>query len=170
MQPVIFNVQITIGVSQELKALLQPMVKYMQTTPAVTAEAEEKEAAKIEQPVVDNTPTEEQAAADPTPAKQPAKEYTEVDVRAAMDATRKRIEGDGWKENPNSEGYKQWHRVLTAWFKTAANACGSEKPSTLADSESRGRFIELCDTVSVNDAGELVSDLNSFAEWERTQS
>ena len=91
------------------------------------------------------------------PAKEEAKEYTEVDVRAAMDRTRKRIEGENYKEKPDSEGYKKWHRVLTGWFKNTAAVYGAEKPSALPDSESRAKFIACCDAVYVKD-DELVED------------
>ena len=77
------------------------------------------------------------------------KEYTEVDIRAAMDRTRKRIEGEDYKEKPDSEGYKTWHKRLTAWFKNTAALCGAEKPSALPDSESRTKFIAACDAVEI---------------------
>lgn len=165
MQPIQINVSVTIGVSQELKGLLLPLVAQLppveapapkpakvQTQPAV------EEPAPVEQPQPE-APVEDPApAADPAPAKDPAKEYTEVDVRAAMDATRRRIEGENWKEKPDSEGYKKWHRVLNAWFKNTAAMFGAEKPSALPDSQSRYNFIRCCEEVYVNDAGELDSD------------
>lgn len=104
----------------------------------------------------------EQQAAEPAPA-EPAeqqaqnKEYTEVDVRAAMHKVRQRIEGENYKEQPDSEGYKKWHKVLTGWFKNTAAFCGAEKPSALPDSQSRYQFIQCCEHVKVvND--ELVED------------
>lgn len=106
-------------------------------------------------------PAEQQAAepAPAEPAEQPAqkKEYTEVDVRAAMHKARQRIEGENYKEQPDSEGYKKWHKVLTGWFKNTAAFCGAEKPSALPDSNSRYQFIRCCEGVKVvND--ELVED------------
>ena len=163
MQPIQINV--TIGVSEELKALLQPIVEHLQQQS--TAPAEEP-ARKIgfntEEPKeADEYPilVPEEPAAEPiaAPAEQPAtKSYTEVDVRAAMDAARKRIEGEGWKENPDSEGYKKYHRPLTAWFKKTAALYGAEKPSALPDSESRGKFIAACERVRVDDDG-TITDL-----------
>ena len=163
MQPIQINV--TIGVSEELKALLQPIVEHLQQQQS-TAPAEEpvrkigfntdetKEATEYpilvpEEPVTEKTSATEQPA---------AKSYTEVDVRAAMDAARKRIEGEGWKENPDSEGYKKYHRQLTAWFKETAALYGAERPSALPDSESRGKFIAACERVRVDDDG-TISDL-----------
>ena len=106
-------------------------------------------------------PAEQQAEehAPAEPAEQPAqkKEYTEVDVRAAMHKVRQRIEGENYKEQPDSEGYKKWHKVLTGWFKNTAAFCGAEKPSALPDSNSRCQFIRCCEGVKVvND--ELVED------------
>lgn len=111
------------------------------------------------QPVAENMETETVAPIETAPveAAQENKTYTEVDVREAMDRTRKRIEGENWKENPDSEGYKKWHRRLTAFFKNTAALYGAEKPSTLPDSESREKFIKCCDAVYVKD-DELVED------------
>lgn len=162
MQPIQINVQVTIGVSQELNALLLPMVRNLQAAPAVAAEPAKEPVTVEPQPAVENKPAEDPAPVEAAPAEPadeaPEKEYTEVDVRAAMDAARKRIEGENYKEKPDSEGYKKWHRVLTAWFKNTAAMFGAEKPSALPDSESRYKFIRCCEEVFVNDAGELDSD------------
>lgn len=72
-------------------------------------------------------------------------EYTELDVRAAIERTRKRIEGEDYKNHPESEAYKKWHRALTTWFLTTAATYGAPKPSDLADHDSRRRFIESCE-------------------------
>lgn len=162
MQPIQINVQVTIGVSQELNALLLPMVRNLQAAPAVAAEPAKEPVTVEPQPAVENKPAEDPAPVEAAPAEPaaeaPEKEYTEVDVRAAMDAARKRIEGENYKEKPDSEGYKKWHRVLTAWFKNTAAMFGAEKPSALPDSESRYKFIRCCEAVFVNDAGELDSN------------
>ncbi len=105
-------------------------------------------------PVQEPAPEPQQ---EPEPAQEGAKEYTEVDVRAAMDRTRKRIEGENYKEKTDSEGYKKWHRVLTGWFKNTAAMFGAEKPSALPDSESRAKFIACCDAVQVK-GDELIED------------
>lgn len=151
MQPIQINV--TIGVSDDLKALLQPIVEHLQQSAIPVDEPVRKIGFNTDEP---KEPTAAQIAA---PVEQPAaKEYTEVDVRAAMDAARKRIEGEGWKENPDSEGYKKYHRPLTAWFKETAALYGAEKPSALPDSESRGKFIAACERVRVDGAG-TITDL-----------
>lgn len=83
------------------------------------------------------------------------REYTEADVRAAIDRARQRIEGDDWKDNPDGEGYKKWHRALTSWFKVTAALFGADRPSELPDSRSRMNFIRCCDEVEIKD-GALV--------------
>lgn len=119
--------------------------------PQPEAAKPEPEPAPVQEPAPEPQP-EPQA-----PAKEETKEYTEVDVRAAMDRTRKRIEGENYKEKTDSEGYKKWHRVLTGWFKNTAAMFGAEKPSALPDSESRAKFIACCDAVQVK-GDELVED------------
>lgn len=122
-----------------------------QPKPEVENKQEEAAVAQTEQPAAEPAPAE--------PAEQPAqnKEYTEVDVRAAMHKVRQRIEGENYKEQPDSEGYKKWHKVLTGWFKNTAAFCGAEKPSALPDSKNRYQFIQCCERVKVvND--ELVQD------------
>lgn len=119
--------------------------------PQPEAAKPEPEPAPVQEPAPEPQP-EPQA-----PAQEGAKEYTEVDVRAAMDRTRKRIEGENYKEKTDSEGYKKWHRALTGWFKNTAAMFGAEKPSALPDSESRAKFIACCDAVYVK-GDELVED------------
>ncbi|MBR2638785.1 MAG: hypothetical protein IKD40_08100 [Bacteroidaceae bacterium] len=92
------------------------------------------------------------------PQKQePAKEYTEVDVRAAMDRTRKRFEGEDYKDKTDSDLYKKYHRALTAQFKNMAAVLGSDKPSTLPSSELREAFIKMCDELILGDNGEITT-------------
>lgn len=172
MQPIQINVSVNIGVTPELNGLLTSLFNRPQVEAPAAAPAQKKPRAAKQQPVVENpepqqetapaaepeqTPEPKTEAAAPVEAAQENKTYTEVDVREAMDRTRKRIEGENWKENPDSEGYKKWHRRLTAFFKNTAALFGSEKPSTLPDSESRYKFIATCDAVYVKD-DELVED------------
>lgn len=170
MQPIQINVQVNIGVTSELFTLLSSVVNRPAQLAEVPAAPRNKKPAKPQpepKPEVANqpNPTDGQAtAAKPEPAPEPqapakeeTKEYTEVDVRAAMDRTRKRIEGEDYKEKTDSEGYKKWHRVLTGWFKNTAAMYGAEKPSALPDSESRAKFIACCDAIQVK-GDELVED------------
>ena len=168
MQPIEINVKVTIGMENALLGVLTKLMIREEAPEAVPAPKPRKQAKQVEQepqpkPEVKNpqaeaaAPQTEQPAAEPAPAEpaapaeQPAqnKEYTEVDIRAAMDRTRKRIEGEDYKEKPDSEGYKTWHKRLTAWFKNTAALFGAEKPSALPDSESRAKFIAACDAVEI---------------------
>ena len=163
MQPIEINVKVTIGMENALLGVLTKLMNREAAPEAVPAPKPRKQAKQVEQepqpkPEVEN-PQAEPAPAEPAPAEPAAqnKEYTEVDVRAAMHKTRQRIEGENYKEQPDSEGYKKWHKVLTGWFKNTAAFCGAEKPSALPDSNSRYQFIQCCEGVKVvND--ELVED------------
>lgn len=167
MQPIQINVSVNIGVTPELNGLLSSLLSRSQVEALDAAPVQRKTRAAKQQPAVENQPeaktekpepqTETAEAAAPVEAAPENKTYTEVDVREAMDRTRKRIEGENYKENPNGELYQKWHRRLTAFFKNTAALYGSEKPSTLPDSESRYRFIACCDAIYVKD-DELVED------------
>ncbi len=149
MEPIQINVQVNIGLTNVMRALLESIFTRQQ--PTEKASAEETPAQETGEKVsAENKPQPEQA--EETPAQETGeKEYTEVDVRAAMDATRRRIEGEDYKEKTDSEGYRKWHRALTAWFKSTAIALGSDKPSALPDSESRAKFIAACEGLGVVD-------------------
>ena len=178
MQPIQINVQVNIGLTSELFTLLSSVVNRPAQLAELPAAPRNKKPAKPQpepKPEVTNQPDPndgqataapeepaEEAKPEPTPEPEPvpqatAKEYTEVDVRAAMERTRKRIEGENYKEKTDSEGYKKWHRVLTGWFKNTAAMFGAEKPSALPDSESRAKFIACCDAVQVK-GDELIED------------
>lgn len=166
MQPIQINVQVNVGLNAELYTLLSAVLNRPAQVAELPAAPKPNKPAKPEpKPEVANNPTE---AAKDTPEPQPEqapepqpqnekKEYTVVDVRAAMDRTRRRIEGEDYKEKPDGEGYKRWHRQLTAWFKNTAAVFGAEKPSALSDSESIEKFIQCCEEVKVKN-DELVTD------------
>lgn len=169
MQPIQINVSVNLGVTSELAALLSsaledrkqvepeaPKPAPPEKTTKTAAERPAEEAAPAA--AVEEKPAEAEApkpAAEPEPVQ---KEYTEVDVREAMDSARKRIEGENYKERTDSEDYQKWHRKLTTMFKEISARYGSDKPSTLPDSESREKFIRSCDTLAVVD-GKLTEDL-----------
>lgn len=166
MQPIQINVQVNVGLNAELYTLLSAVLnRPAQVAELPSAPKPNKPAKPEPKPEVVNKQAE--AAKDapepqPTPEPEPQpqnekKEYTVVDVRAAMDRTRRRIEGEDYKEKPDGEGYKRWHRQLTAWFKNTAAVFGAEKPSALSDSESIEKFIQCCDEVKVKN-DELVTD------------
>lgn len=149
MEPIQINVAVNIGVTPELSEFLSMILDRKQVTPCQAREPEEKKEIVVEAPaVINHEPTEpEQPAPVEAP---PVKELTEVDVREAMDRCRKRIEGEDYKENTSSEGYKKWHRQLTSWFKNTSAALGAEKPSALPDHDSRAAFIEMCEQVTAD--------------------
>ena len=82
------------------------------------------------------------------------KPLTAEDVRAAMHATRQRIEGEDYKENTNGDLYKKYHKPLTAQFKNIAALLGAEKPSALP-SDKIANFIEQCNGLQVMEDGTI---------------
>ena len=74
-----------------------------------------------------------------------------------MEKTRKRIEGDDYKENTSGEKYKKYHRQLTAQFKNIAALLGSDKPSTLPSSELRESFCKQCDELVIDGDGNITT-------------
>lgn len=174
MQPIQINVQVNIGLDTGLSKLLSkllpgllpraaegrveltPSPEEKEITDAAVKEAAEAQAGKITQE--QNPVPEPETAPEPeAPAKEETKKYTEADVRAAIDRTRKRIIGEDYRAHPDSEMYKKWYRALSDWFKNTSAVFGGAKPSLLPDSESRAKFIACCDAVYVKD-GVLTED------------
>lgn len=148
MEPIKINVNVQVGVTEELYSLLRNLLP----EPAVQQQESKTDEASQTAEVINPEPTPEPKKEEAAPAKEEAdKEYTEVDVRAAMERTRKRIEGEDYKENTNSEKYKKYHRRLTAEFKNIAAFLGSEKPSALPTSELRRNFCNRCDELILED-------------------
>ena len=85
------------------------------------------------------------------------KPLTAEDVRAAMHATRQRIEGEDYKENTNGDLYKKYHKPLTAQFKNIAALLGAEKPSALTP-DKIADFIEQCNGLQVMEDGTIGSN------------
>ena len=165
MDTIKINVNVQIGVTKELFGLLSAFQH--RSAPAVAAapaESKPDEAAapaEVEQPKPEPEAKKEEAAPKAEAKKEAApanKEYTEVDVRAAMERTRKRIEGDDYKENTNGEKYKKYHRQLTAKFKNIAALLGSEKPSALPSSELRETFCAQCDELVIGEDGNITTN------------
>lgn len=144
------TINVQVGVSPEVAELVRKAVAMIMSV---------RQPAEMPKPTPE-TPTNVEPAKAELPAEeasQPAKAPTMEDVRSAMHKARQRVEGENYKEQPDSEGYKKWHKVLTTWFKNTAAFCGAEKPSALPDSKSRYQFIRSCEGVKVvND--ELVED------------
>ena len=162
MDPIKINVSVQIGVTEELSALLAHFVK-PEAKPTTRVKKEKKQEAPqpVEAPAANEQPADipgdmPEKVFNGTAQEVEAKEYTEVDVRAAMDKTRRRIEGEDYKDNTGSENYKKYHRQLTAQFKNIAALLGSDKPSALPTSELRSQFINACDELVVEN-GEITT-------------
>lgn len=162
MEPIKINVNVQVGVTEELYGLLRNLLPGAKPVAAPEPAGQQQESKTDEAPqaaeVINPEPAPESKKEETTPAKEeeakqePAdKEYTEVDVRAAMERTRKRIEGEDYKENTSGEKYKKYHRQLTAEFKNIAAFLGSEKPSALPTSELRRSFCNQCDELILED-------------------
>lgn len=170
------NVQVNIGVTPEVVQLITSILQRTPPTEIAPAAIEQPEAtapakpkpgkgkAKQEAPAPDaevaqNTteaaPEAEAQAEETAAAPAGPKELTEQDIREAMHRTRQRIEGEDYKNNTDSEGYKKYHKQLTATFKNIASLLGSDKPSTLP-ADKRGLFIKQCDELVLQN-GEIVT-------------
>lgn len=168
------NVQVNIGITPEVVQLVTAILQ--KTPPTLVAAPAVSEQPQLEAPILaagkkgkgkakpeTSAPdTNAESAANTAEAAPEAeaqandnKELTEQDVREAMHRTRQRIEGEDYKNNTNSEGYKKYHKPLTAQFKNIAALLGSDKPSTLP-ADKRASFIQQCDELVVKD-GEITT-------------
>lgn len=206
------NVQVNLGVTPEIVALVNAILCHRPTVVPTAEEALDGNS-QVDNKPEDTTPAQpqqptnkrgrkkkEEAAADkPGPTKEPAgdeqqeaaaneadanangeqvaeqeaapqdegqakaqaeaeqKPLTAEDVRAAMHATRQRIEGEDYKENTNGELYKKYHKPLTAQFKNIAALLGADKPSALP-SDKIADFIEQCNGLQVMEDGTIGSN------------
>ena len=207
------NVQVNLGVTPEIVALVNAILSHRPTV-APTAEEALNGNGQVDNKPEDTTPAQptnkrgrkkkEEAAADkPEPTKEPAgdeqqeaaaneddangeqvakqeeakaeestpqnegqakaqaeaeqKPLTAEDVRAAMHATRQRIEGEDYKENTNGDLYKKYHKPLTAQFKNIAALLGAEKPSALPP-DKIANFIEQCNGLQIMEDGTIGSN------------
>lgn len=204
------NVQVNLGVTPEIVALVNAILCHRPTVVPTAEEALDGNN-QVDNKPEDTTPAQpqqptnkrgrkkkEEAAADkPGPTKEPAgdeqqeaaaneadangeqvaeqeaapqdegqakaqaeaeqKPLTAEDVRAAMHATRQRIEGEDYKENTNGELYKKYHKPLTAQFKNIAALLGADKPSALP-SDKISDFIEQCNGLQIMEDGTIGSN------------
>ena len=144
-----FNVRVMLDFSPAVVNVLGALVNGQTTAPAAPTkapvQAKEQEVARTDEGKA-KTKEAPKAVANANP--------TATDIRAAMDKTRSRIEGEDWETNKDSELRKKYHSQLTQRFKNLGATFGSEKPSTLTGNDALS-FIEACDRIIVNDAGEL---------------
>ena len=120
--------------------------------------AEQQEAApKDEGQVEAQAEAEQKPLTAEAQAEAEQKPLTAEDVRAAMHATRQRIEGEDYKENTNGDLYKKYHKPLTAQFKNIAALLGADKPSALP-SDKIADFIEQCNGLQIMEDGTIGSN------------
>lgn len=129
------TINVQVGVSPEVAELVRKAVAMIMS---VRQSAEELEKTVL--------PAEE--------ASQPVKAPTMEDVRSAMHKARQRIEGENYKEQPDSEGYKMYHKQMTAAFKNISALLGADKPSALPE-DKRTSFIGQCNEIIVKDDGTI---------------
>lgn len=136
------TINVQVGVSPEVVGLVREAVAMIMPVrqPAEMSKPTHAEPAKAE------LPAEE--------APQPAKAPTMEDVRSAMHKARQRIEGENYKEQPDSEGYKKYHKQMTAAFKNISALLGADKPSALPE-DKRTSFIGQCNEIIVKDDGTI---------------
>ena len=151
------NVQVNIGVTPEVVQLVTDILTKQPTAVVIPAPSSEQPQPEAEAstPAPAKKGRGKAKTADAPEAQVEGKELTEEDVRAAMDKTRRRIEGEDYKNNTDGEGYKKYHKQLTATFKNIAALLGSDKPSTLP-ADKRASFIQQCDELIVEN-GEITT-------------
>lgn len=128
----------------------EPAGDEQQEAAANEADANDEQVAEQEAAPQDEGQAKAQAEAEQKP-------LTAEDVRAAMHATRQRIEGEDYKENTNGELYKKYHKPLTAQFKNIAALLGADKPSALP-SDKIADFIEQCNGLQIMEDGTIGSN------------
>lgn len=156
------NVKVEIGATKELLDTLQGLFALLPNhcpggpmtvtaTEVQTAEQAQEPAKQAEEPAK----AEEPAAKAEAP-KAPALPGSE-ECRKAMNGTRDKFEGEGWKDNTDSEGYKKYHKALTNWFKYLAGQCGApdQKPSSLT-ADQRATFIHDVEHTILGEDGNFV--------------
>ncbi len=170
------NVQVNLGVTPEIVALVNAILCHRPTVVPTAEEAlngngqvDNKQGRKKKEKSPDKPePTKEaagdeqqEAAANEADANdeqvEEQKPLTAEDVRAAMHVTRQRIEGEDYKENTNGDLYKKYHKPLTAQFKNIAALLGAEKPSALP-SDKIADFIEQCNNLQIMQDGTIGSN------------
>lgn len=152
-----FTIQINVQLdaSERLARLLTGLSTYAggATNPRTKTHPSTQEE---KEPLPEPEPTPEpEPAAEPEPAPGPAKELTEADVRDAIDRCRRRIEGEDYETNTNSEGRKKYHSALSTWFRQTAELIGGiNKPSKLP-AEKREAFIRECERAVILEDGTI---------------
>lgn len=156
------ELQVTLTLSDRLFGLLEDKLPNLgrRIEKALTKEigAQTRRESAIEVSIVPTKAETEEPAmgtANQTPT-QPAEMETRnlpVEIREAMHRTRLKFEGEDYKENSAGEGYKKYHRALTAQFKQIALALGFEKPSMINTAEKVDAFNAECEALILDENG-----------------
>jgi len=140
------NIHLNLEASPELVSMLQAI---LQQGGSVSAE-----------PAVQVTKAPlfvEPAIEEPTTSLEPeAKPLDTSDIRAAMEKTRLRIEGEDYKDK-TSDGYAKYHKQLTKEFKNISALLGADLPSKIEGQDHIKSFIEQCETLTVNADDEVIT-------------
>lgn len=132
----------------------EPAGDEQQEAAANEADANGEQVAEQEEAKAEEAAPQDEGQAE---AQAEQKPLTAEDVRAAMHATRQRIEGENYKENTNGDLYKKYHKPLTAQFKNIAALLGADKPSALP-SDKIADFIEQCNGLQIMEDGTIGSN------------
>lgn len=170
-------VEIKLGISPRLENILLKLIDRdyrvdLSSEPAAPeepkADEKPKEApAAAPQPTKGGEPTNPQSNGESAPQAQetanPAdlSKYDAPYCRKVMDRTRRRIEGENYLNETDSEGYKKYHKKLTGEFKRIAmdvSGGRAEKPSELEPAQI-ALFEGCCDALALDDAGALYQKL-----------
>jgi len=168
------NVQVNLGVTPEIVALVNAILSHRPTVAPTAEEAAADKPEPTKEPAANEADAngeqvagqEEAKAEEAAPqnegqakaqAEAEQKPLTAEDVRAAMHKTRQRIEGEDYKENTNSDLYKKYHKPLTAQFKNIAALLGAEKPSALPP-DKIANFIKNCNDLQIMEDGTIGSN------------
>lgn len=132
----------------------EPAGDEQQEAAANEADANGEQVAEQEEAKAEEAAPQDEGQAE---AQAEQKPLTAEDVRAAMHATRQRIEGEDYKENTNGDLYKKYHKPLTAQFKNIAALLGADKPSALPP-DKIASFIEQCGELKILKDGTIGTD------------
>lgn len=154
------NVKVEIGATKELldtlRGLFALLPNHCPGGPMTVTATEIQQTEQAQEPAKAEQTEQAEPAAKTEAPKAPALPGSE-ECRKAMNGTRDKFEGEGWKDNTDSEGYKKYHKALTNWFKYLAGQCGApdQKPSSLT-ADQRATFIHDVEHTILGEDGNFV--------------
>lgn len=151
----------TPGLQKLLRTIFMQGVPPIQEPLVEAREAETHATDKEPEQQSEQTKPKEQLSEKETSEQEAPKELTEADIREAIHKTRQRIEGMDYKDHPDGEMYKKYHKNLTAAFKNIAALLGADKPSALP-ADKRATFISECQQLHALDDFGKIGKQNPF--------